>query len=65
MITGVSKVVVPVDDQECAKRFRTKRIGFELRSDKSYGDERPARALRQVEAVRGFGRNPVRAWSVD
>jgi predicted enzyme related to lactoylglutathione lyase len=40
MITGVGKVVVPVDDQESAKEFWTKRIGFELRRDDSYGVER-------------------------
>jgi lactoylglutathione lyase len=40
MITGVSKVVVPVDDQERAKEFWTTRVGFELRRDESYGDER-------------------------
>ena len=40
MITGVSKVVVAVDDQERAKEFWAKRIGFELRRDESYGDER-------------------------
>jgi lactoylglutathione lyase len=40
MISGVSKVVVPVDDQERGKQFWTTRIGFELRHDESYGDER-------------------------
>jgi predicted enzyme related to lactoylglutathione lyase len=40
MITGVSKVVIPVDDQERAKQFWTTRIGFELRRDESYGEER-------------------------
>lgn len=40
MISGVSKVVVPVDDQERAKEFWTTRMGFELRRDESYGDER-------------------------
>ena len=40
MISGVSKVVVPVDDQERAKEFWTTRVGFELRRDESYGDER-------------------------
>jgi predicted enzyme related to lactoylglutathione lyase len=29
-----------VDDQERAKQFWTVRIGFELRRDESYGDER-------------------------
>jgi predicted enzyme related to lactoylglutathione lyase len=40
MITGVSKVVVPVDDQQQAVEFWTQRLGFELRRDESYGDER-------------------------
>jgi catechol 2,3-dioxygenase-like lactoylglutathione lyase family enzyme len=40
MITGVSKVVVPVDDQERAKQFWTERVGFTLRRDESYGAER-------------------------
>jgi catechol 2,3-dioxygenase-like lactoylglutathione lyase family enzyme len=40
MISGVSKVVLPVDDQERAKEFWTSRVGFELRRDESYGDER-------------------------
>jgi predicted enzyme related to lactoylglutathione lyase len=40
MITSVSKVVVPVDDQERAKEFWTTRMDFELRRDESYGDER-------------------------
>ena len=40
IISGISKVVVPVDDQERAKRFWTTLMGFELRRDESYGDER-------------------------
>ena len=40
MITGVSKVVLPVDDQDRAKEFWTARMGFELRRDESFGDER-------------------------
>jgi predicted enzyme related to lactoylglutathione lyase len=40
MISGISKVVIPVDDQERAKQFWTSRMGFELRRDESYGDER-------------------------
>jgi catechol 2,3-dioxygenase-like lactoylglutathione lyase family enzyme len=36
MISGVSKVVVAVDDQERAKQFWATRIGFELHRDKSY-----------------------------
>jgi predicted enzyme related to lactoylglutathione lyase len=40
MITGVGKVVVPVNDLERAKEFWTTDVGFELRRDESYGDER-------------------------
>ena len=40
MISGVSKVVVPVDDQQRAKEFWVDRLGFELQRDESYGDER-------------------------
>jgi lactoylglutathione lyase len=40
MISGVSKVVVAVDDQERAKQFWTTHIGFELHRDESYGEER-------------------------
>ena len=38
MITGISQVVVPVDDQEQAKQFWTEVMGFELRTDAPYGD---------------------------
>jgi predicted enzyme related to lactoylglutathione lyase len=40
MISGVNKVVVPVDDQEQAKQFWVDRLGFELRRDEAYGNER-------------------------
>lgn len=40
MITGISKVIVPVDDQERAREVWTSRLGFELRRDETYGDER-------------------------
>lgn len=40
MITGVRKVVVPVGDQDRAKRFWTEAIGFEVTRDESYGGER-------------------------
>jgi catechol 2,3-dioxygenase-like lactoylglutathione lyase family enzyme len=33
MISGVSKVVVPVDDQQQAKEFWVDRLGFELQRD--------------------------------
>jgi lactoylglutathione lyase len=39
MISGIAEVVVPVDDQERAKRFWT-RMGFEPRRDESCADER-------------------------
>jgi lactoylglutathione lyase len=38
MIQGVSKVVVPVDDQERAKRFWTERMGFTVAVDEPYGE---------------------------
>jgi lactoylglutathione lyase len=40
MVTAVSKVIVPVDDQEEAKQFWTNRIGLRVARDESYGDER-------------------------
>jgi lactoylglutathione lyase len=40
MIRGISKVVVPVDDQERARDFWTTRVGFDVASDETYGDER-------------------------
>lgn len=40
MVTGIGKVVLPVDDQERAKEFWTTRMGFALRRDESYGHER-------------------------
>jgi predicted enzyme related to lactoylglutathione lyase len=40
VITGVEKVVVPVEDQEQAKEFWTARVGFEVTQDQAYGDER-------------------------
>jgi predicted enzyme related to lactoylglutathione lyase len=36
----VSKVVVPVRDQERAKRFWTEALGFDLVQDAPYGEER-------------------------
>jgi catechol 2,3-dioxygenase-like lactoylglutathione lyase family enzyme len=40
VITGVSKVVIDVEDQERAKVFWTETMGFELIRDAPYGDER-------------------------
>ena len=39
MISGIAKIVLPVDDQERAKRFWTTQMGFELQRDESSGDE--------------------------
>jgi len=36
MISGVQKVIVPVDDQEKAKEFWTERLGFAVASDDRY-----------------------------
>jgi len=38
MITGVQKLIVPVDDQEAAKAFWTTKMGFRLTLDESYGE---------------------------
>jgi lactoylglutathione lyase len=40
VIKAVSKVIVPVDDQERAKEFWATRIGFRVTQDETYGDER-------------------------
>jgi lactoylglutathione lyase len=40
MISGISKIVVPVDDQARAKDFWTTRLGFHVVTDETYGDER-------------------------
>jgi lactoylglutathione lyase len=40
MITNVSKVVVPVDDQQAALEFWTTTMGFSTVRDDLYGDER-------------------------
>ena len=40
MITGVSKVIVPIADQEAALRFWSETIGFSVVRDDAYGDER-------------------------
>jgi AraC-like DNA-binding protein/predicted enzyme related to lactoylglutathione lyase len=40
VITGVSKVVVPVDNQDEATKFWTQRIGFRLLRDETYRGER-------------------------
>jgi lactoylglutathione lyase len=40
MITRVSKVIVPVTDQQDALEFWTSGMGFELVRDEAYGNER-------------------------
>ena len=40
MISGISKVVLPVDDQARAREFWTKRMGFGLRGEESHDHER-------------------------
>lgn len=40
MIAGVSKIVVPVGDQDRAVEFWTTRVGFAVWRDETYGDER-------------------------
>lgn len=40
MITGVRKIVVPVDDQQKALDFWTDRMGFTVTTDAAYGAER-------------------------
>jgi predicted enzyme related to lactoylglutathione lyase len=40
MISGVSKVVIDVGDQERAKTFWTETMGFDLAQDAPYGEER-------------------------
>ena len=40
MISGISKVVLPVDDQKAALEFWTEKVGFTTVRDDSYGDER-------------------------
>jgi lactoylglutathione lyase len=36
MISGVRKIVVPVEDQDRAKEFWTEKVGFDLVSDQAY-----------------------------
>jgi lactoylglutathione lyase len=58
MISGVSKVVIHVGDQERAKTFWTKTMGFDLAQDAPYGEERwlevspPDRAVNLVLDLR-------------
>lgn len=58
MISGVGRIIVPVDDQERAKQFWSTQLGFEVTKDESYGDERwvevtpPDRSLTLVLSLR-------------
>jgi predicted enzyme related to lactoylglutathione lyase len=58
MISGVSKVVIEVEDQDRAKAFWTETMGFELVQDAPYGEERwlevrsPDRAIDLVLELR-------------
>jgi lactoylglutathione lyase len=64
VISGVSQVVLSVDDQERAKEFWTQRVGFELRHDASLGEERwievtpPDRSLVLVLSLRRAEEQP-------
>jgi catechol 2,3-dioxygenase-like lactoylglutathione lyase family enzyme len=40
MISGVSNIIIPVDDQGRAKAFWTETIGFEVLVDAPYREER-------------------------
>ena len=40
MTISVKQVVLPVDDQERAKTFWVEQMGFEIRSDETFGNER-------------------------
>ena len=58
MISGVSKVVIDVGDQERAKTFWTETMGFDLAQDSPYGEQRwlevspPDRAVNLVLDLR-------------
>jgi len=66
VITNVSKVVVPVEDQQGALEFWTTTMGFSAVRDETYGDERwievkpPGQDLLLVLSPRGPG-EPRRA----
>lgn len=40
MITGVQKIIVPVDDEVRAREFWTTKLGFNVVRDETYGEER-------------------------
>ena len=54
VISGIGKVVVPVDDQERAKEFWTQRMGFKLRRD----DPTATSAGLEVSLPTGAGARP-------
>lgn len=67
MITGVQKVIVPVEDQQKAMLFWTETMGFEVVTDATYGPERwievtpPDRGVQLVLSPRhGESRREVR-----
>jgi predicted enzyme related to lactoylglutathione lyase len=61
MISGVSKVVIDVGDQELAKAFWTETMGFEVIQDTAYREERwlevqpPGGSVSLVLELRGEG----------
>jgi predicted enzyme related to lactoylglutathione lyase len=61
MITNVTKAVVPVDDQQAALDFWTRKVGFDVVRDDTFGDERwievkpPRQDLRLVLSPRRSG----------
>jgi predicted enzyme related to lactoylglutathione lyase len=61
MISGVSKVVLQVGDQDRAKAFWTDAVGFQLVQDAPYGEERwlevqsPDGTVSLVLELRGHG----------
>jgi catechol 2,3-dioxygenase-like lactoylglutathione lyase family enzyme len=40
MITGVQKIIVPVNDEVRAREFWTTKLGFNVVRDETYGEER-------------------------
>ena len=40
MITGVQKIIVPVDDEMRTREFWTRKLGFNVVRDETYGEER-------------------------
>lgn len=40
MITGVRKIIIPVENEERAREFWTTRLGFEVTLDERHGEGR-------------------------